>query len=224
MILVHPFSFSLYHLTVLSSLPFRSRHQVQGHGKYLKSNMPTDSICSDLVKYEKQVSTQLELDSEALAELQAKARSDFQSAFQANPNLAQKPIECCVYKNCFKRRKGLVPFCVRHGGGYRCGRDGCNKLSVSNHASNPLCIQHGGDYSTGQCQWKGCDKVCKGPFCAAHRKAADLPPLVIPKCILCGDKVRQRAGGLCVPCSDSKPAAEPSMPADEPVYSNTVSL
>ena len=54
--------------------------------------------------------------------------------------------------------------CMRHGGGTRCGRDGCTKLQ---QRGTGFCVAHGGGK---RCEHAGCGKAAQGgtPFCVAH--------------------------------------------------------
>jgi len=54
--------------------------------------------------------------------------------------------------------------CVRHGGGRRCGREGCMNIAASR---STFCKTHGGGR---RCQFEGCDKSAAVPtdFCKRH--------------------------------------------------------
>lgn len=106
--------------------------------------------------------------SQAVAEAVAAAQSQLhhgesaasESLFKTPGGVKRKG---CKYPKCPKIDKG-GGFCKSHGGGRRCGVDGCQKTS---RGSSGRCISHGGGP---KCTHEGCMKSARkvGGFCKAH--------------------------------------------------------
>ena len=69
----------------------------------------------------------------------------------------------CLHDGCAKGRASKG-FCIAHGGGQRCQREGCDKGA---QGSTDFCSAHGGGQ---RCQREGCPKGAGGTtgFCEAH--------------------------------------------------------
>mmetsp|Transcript_5813 Transcript_5813/g.6702 ORF Transcript_5813/g.6702 Transcript_5813/m.6702 type:complete len:273 (+) Transcript_5813:297-1115(+) len=105
---------------------------------------------------------------------------------QPEKKARKRKRKVCQHEGCSKVSQGKTPFCLSHGGGYRCKWKGCSNGA---RGKSGFCITHGGGKL---CKHKGCKTAARGQsnLCICHGGGKRCQ---FPKCT----KSAQGATNLC---------------------------